>query len=273
MFKLVLCHRKQAQVGTHAFHDRWREVRSGLVRELQPALRYASYGQTHQSSRLGFLYLSLVFLRSQLVTSLLAAKKLSQTRPVGNNERWDVTDEFEYSSQESLIQAIMSEAGAAAAGRLLKDQASFVRQTAVVVAEEFVDAPDPAPQPRDLRTDFFLRRRPGLTRDEMLAYWGESHKQLVLSLQSALEYRAYNQLHVRSALDLTTVAQRFGGGNAEEYDGVAELCFTNQRLLVKGIFNPRTEFANLKLVKNETGFIDHQRSVLVYGYHYRIFPL
>ena len=68
----------------------------------------------------------------------------------------------------------MSEAGAAAAGRLLKDQASFVRQTAVVITEEFVDAPDPAPQPLDLRVDFFLRRRPELTRDEMLAYWGET---------------------------------------------------------------------------------------------------
>ena len=122
------------------------------------------------------------------------------------------------------MQAIMSEAGSEAAGRLVKDQASFVRQTAVVIAEEFVDTPDPAPQPIDLRTDFFLRRRPEQTRDEMLAYWGENHKQLFLSLQSALEYRAYNQLHVRSAPDLTTVAKRFGGSNTEEYDGVAEVC-------------------------------------------------
>jgi hypothetical protein len=272
VFKLVLCHRIQARVGNHALHDHWRQARSALVRELQPALRYDSYGQTHQSSRLDFVYLSLLFSRSRLVTSLLAVKKLSQTPPVGSNEHWDVTDEFEYSSQESLVQAIMSEAGAAAAGRLLKDQASFVRQTAVVITEEFVDAPDPAPQPLDLRVDFFLRRRPELTRDEMLAYWGETHKQLVLSLQSPLEYRAYNQLHVRSALDFTTVTQRFGGGNTEEYDGVAELCFTNQWVLAKGIFNPRTELANFELVKNETGFIDHQRSVLVYGNHYRIFP-
>ena len=58
----------------------------------------------------------------------------------------------------------------------------------------------------------------------------------------------------------------------EEYDGVAELCFTNQWVLAKGIFNPRTELANFELVKNETGFIDHHRSVLVYGNHYRIFP-
>ena len=273
MFKLVLCHRIQAGVGNQALHDHWRQARSALVRELQPALRYDSYGQTHQSSRLNFVYLSMLVSRSRLVTSLLATKALSQTQPVGGNERWDVTDEFEYSSQESLVQAIMSEAGSEAAGRLVKDQASFVRQTAVVIAEEFVDAPDPAPQPIDLRTDFFLRRRPEQTRDEMLAYWGKNHKQLFLSLQSALEYRGYNQLHVRSAPDLTTVAKRFGGSNMEEYDGVAEVCFTNQWVVVKGIFNPRTELANFKLVKNETGFIDHQRSVLVYGYHYRMFPL
>ena len=272
MFKLVLCHRIQAQVSDHALHDHWRKARSALVRELQPALRYDSYGQTHQSSRLNFVYLSLLVSRSRLVTWLLAEKKLSQTRPVGSNEHWDVTDEFEYSSQESLVQAIMSEAGAAAAGRLLKDQASFVRQTAVVIAEEFVDAPDPAPQPVDLRVNFFLRRRPELTRGEMLAYWGDTHKRLVLSLQSAVAYRAYNQLHVRSALDFTAVVQHFGDSNTEEYDGVAELCFTNPSVLAKGIFNPRTELANFELVKNETGFIDHQRSVLIYGYHDRIFP-
>jgi hypothetical protein len=52
MFKLVLCHRKQAQVGNHAFHDHWRQVRSALVRELQLDLRYNSYGLSiYQFSR------------------------------------------------------------------------------------------------------------------------------------------------------------------------------------------------------------------------------
>jgi len=178
---------------------------------------------------------------------------------------------------EAVLRARVSTKDQEKEGYSIPAQCGLLRDYAAgrgfVIAEEFVDAPDPAPQPRDLRTDFFLRRRPELTREEMLAYWGDSHKQLFLSLQSVLEYRAYNQLHVRSVLDLATVAQRFGGGDAEEYDGVAEVCFTNQWLLVKGIFNPRTAFANFKLVKNETEFIDHRRSVLVYGYHYRVFPL
>jgi EthD domain len=272
MYELVLCHRKKFGLGYHEFHNHWRQARSALVLELQPALGYTSYAQLHQTSRLNPLYLSILFTRSRLVTSLLASKKLPPAQPSSRmrwEERWDVTDEFLFPSKDAMVQALMSEAGTAAARRLVEDQTPRVRRTEVVTAEQFVAAPDPAPPLMDARTVFFLRRRPEMTREEMLGYWGDSHKKTVLSLQSDLKYRAYNQLHVRSAPELAAVVHRFEGAAAEEFDGVAELCFTSQWDLVKGIFRPVTELANLKLVKDETNFVDGQRSELVLGNHYR----
>ncbi len=274
MYKLVLCYRIKSGLGYGEFHDHWRQVRSALVLELQPALGYSSYAQLHQSCRLNPLYLSVLLTRSRLITSLLATKKMVPRQPNSRmrcEERWDVTDEFLFPSKDAMVQALMSEAGTAAARRLVEDQAPRVRRTEVVTSEEFVAAPDPGPAPMDARTVFFLRRRPDLTRQEMLGYWGESHKRLVLSLQNDLKYRAYNQLHVRSAPELAAVAQRFESSAAEEFDGVAELCFTSLWDLVKGVFSPVTELANLKLVKDETNFVDGQHSELVLGTHYR-FP-
>ena len=272
MYELVLCHRKKSGLGYDEFHSHWRQVRSALVLALQPALGYSSYGQLHQSSRLNPLYLSVLFTRSRLVTSLLATKKMVPRQPNSRmrcEERWDVTDEFLFPSKDAMVQALMSEAGTAAARRLVEDQTPRVRRTEVVTADQFVAAPDPAPAMMDTRTVFFLRRRPELTRQEMLDYWSGSHKRLVLSLQNDLKYRSYNQLHVRSAPELAAVAQRFESSVAEEFDGVAELCFTSQWDLVKGVFRPVTELANLKLVKDETNFVDGQRSELVLGNHYR----
>jgi hypothetical protein len=274
MYKLVLCHRMNPGLGDDDSHDHWRQARSALVLDLQPALGYSSYAQTHQACRLNPLYLSILFSRSRSVSSLLATKPMvARQRKSGphREERWDVTDEFLFPSREVMIQGLMSEAGTVAVRRLVEDQTPRVRRTEVVTAEEFVVATDPAPAAKEARTVFFLRRRPELAREEMLRYWGENHKRLVLSVQNGLKYRAYNQLYVRSAPEFAALVQKFGGIAAEEFDGVAELCFTSQWDLVKGVLSPATELANLKLAKDETNFIDGERSQLVFGNHYR-FP-
>lgn len=272
MYKLVLGNRTKAGIDYSRFHDHWLRVRSALVLQLQSAMGYDTYEQTHASSRLNPLYLSLLFSRSRLITSLLSSDHLPPNSPPDYEERWDVTDEFGFASADALAQAFLSEAGAATARRLIEDQAPWVRRTAVVTAEKFIDAPDPAPAPVETRTTFFLRRRPDLIREQMLSYWGTTHKQLVLSLQADLKYRAYNQLHVRSTPDFGAVAQCLEATPCDEFDGVAELCFTSQWVVLGGIFNPRTEVANLKLVKNELNFMNEQRSDLVFGNHYR-FPV
>jgi hypothetical protein len=273
MYKIMLCHRIKTGLGNAEFHDHWREKRSRLVLELQQPLGYTAYAQTHQLSRLNLLYLAIRATRSRPVAALLATKSPApgpapdpHTR---SEERWDVVDEFLFPSKEALLQALTSAAGVDAARRLIEDHAPRVRRTAVVTAEEFVASADPAPQSPEIRTVFFLRSRRDMTRAEMLGYWGTGHKRLVLSVLGDLKCRAYNQLHVRSAPDLSDVVERFGGSAGEEFDGVAELSFRSQWDLVLGLFNPWTQVANLKLARDETKFVDGQRSELVFGKHYR----
>lgn len=278
MYKILLCHRRKKGLGYHKFHTHWRESRSRLVLDLHAELGYSQYAQLHQVRRINLLYQGIRFTRSSVVTALLSAiqgkrvRKSQRDRHTQREERWDVVDELWYPSREALVEALTSEAGVDAARRLVEDNTPWVRRTAVVTAEEFVAAADPEPHFPRISTMFCLRARPGMTREEMLAYWGETHKQLVLSLQHALRYRGYDQLHVRSAPELSAVVEKLGGSAGEEFDGVAELAHGSQWELVLGFFNPRTQLANLKLVQDEINFIDGQRSALVFGRQYLLGP-
>ena len=51
----------------------------------------------------------------------------------------------------------------------------------------------------------------------------------------------------------------------EGFDGIASLSYRAQWELVLGFLNPFTQIANIKLIKDEVGFIDAQRSPLVFG--------
>ena len=278
MYKILLCHRRKKGLKYGRFHAYWKEQRSRLVLDFQADLGYSRYAQLHQSRRSNLIYLGIRASRSRPVIVLLsvlqgmAAPRKDRDRHTRREERWDVVDELWYPSKEALVDALTSEAGAEAARRLVEDQSTYVRRTAVVTAEEFVAVDDPAlPFPR-LRNAFFLRSRPGMTREEMLARWGSSHKKLFLSLQRALKYREYEQLHVRSAPELSAVVQNLGGSAGAEFHGVAGLSFSGQASLAFGFLNPWTEVANLRLVRDEMNFIDHQRSVLVYGKLHLFWP-
>ncbi|MFQ6021416.1 MAG: EthD domain-containing protein [Acidiferrobacterales bacterium] len=278
MYKILLCHRRKKGLGYGKFHNHWMEPRSRLVLDLHAKLGYSRYAQLHQVRRINLLYQGIRFTRSPVVTALLSViqgkkvPKSQRDRHTQREERWDVVEELWYPSREALVEALSSEAGVDAARRLVEDHTPFVRRTAVVTAEEFVAAEDPALRSPRITTVFCLRSRPGMTREEMLAYWGESHKQLVLSLQRALKYRAYDQLHVRSAAELSAVVEKLGGSAGEEFDGVAGLAYGSQWELVLGFLNPWTQVANLRLVKDEINFIDGQRSALVFGRQYLLGP-
>lgn len=254
----------------------WREHRARLVRELRTDLGFLKYAQLHQLSRLNPIYLGIRASRSSVVTgvlSFLRGRKDARSKPdrhTQREERWDVTDEFWYPSREALVHAVTSGRGRDAARRLIEDHVSRVRRTAVITAEEFVAAAAPTGGLPRIRVMFCLRSPPSLGREKMLAHWGASHKELVLSLQGALKYRLYDQLHVRSGPELSEVVEVFGGSSGQEFDGVAGLSYRGQADLLLGFLNPRTQLANLKLVKDEITFIDGRRSALVYGEHYLI---
>jgi len=271
MYEVLLCHRRSRQVRGKAFHTQWADERRRLVLELKAQLGYDGYSQLHQLSRCNLLYQAIRLSRSWMFTACFSALQglplppLFRDRGTEREERWDLVEVFQYPSREALIQALVSQAGAEAGARLAADGKQWARRTAAITAEVFVANEDPTLRTPRIVTLFCLRTLSSMTREQMLDYWGRSHKKLVMSLQAALKYREYDQLHVRSAPELTTVVENLGGSTGEEFDGVAVLAYGSQWEVVRALFNPRTQIANLKLVKDEVTFIDGTRSALVFG--------
>lgn len=271
MYKIILCHRRKKGCGYAEFHAHWREQRGRLVLGLQAELGYSSYAQMHQAHRTNLLYQAIRASRGRLVIGLLSLKqgrKVPQLNPdqdTRREEQWDVMDEFWYPTRESLVQAVTAKTGIDAARRLAEDHAPWVRRTAVIIGEEFVMAADRGLSSMRTRVAFCLRSRPDMTREEMLTYWGGHHKKLFLSLQNSLKYHAYQQLHVHGAPEFSDIVANLGGSTGEEFNGVAGLTFGSQWELALAFLNPWSQLANLKVIQDETNFIDHQRSVLVFG--------
>lgn len=274
MYKLLICHRSIPDLSYRQFHTHWLKQRSSLVLKLKSQLGYTQYRQLHQLPRTNILYKGILLTRSPLVTGFLAAKAPEKTnnRQSQQSERWDVIEQFWYPSQEALVTNLTAQQGKDAVQQLLIDQKPYVEQTTAITTEEFVvDKPASLSFPR-INNMFLLRSPGGMTRETMLNYWGTEHKELVQSQQSALRYRAYDQLHVRSSPDLSAVAKILGSNVGEEFDGIAALIYGRQWELFQGFLDLRTQLANLQLVKDETTFIDHQRSVLVFGREYQFSP-
>jgi len=270
MYRLLLCHRQSHELRDDAFHAHWREQRSRLALELQATLGFTRYAQLHKFPRRNLLYRGVRATRSWIVTAFFTAKQGRDVpspdydRSTAVEERWDVVDQFSFASRQDLVERLTSPAGREAAGRLVDDHRSRVRRTAVVVAEELPVAVDAVPRFERIATIFCLRTPPGMTREEMLEYWGSNHRQLVSSLERPLGYIAYDQLHCRSGDDVQEIAGLFGG-TGDEFDGVAHLAYRNVWDLVLGFLNPRTQIANFRLVNDEVRFIDGRRSALVLG--------
>ena len=274
MYKLLLCHRSVPDLSYRQFQTYCLKQRSSLVLKLKSQLGYTQYRQLHQLPRTNLLYNGILLTRSPLVTGLLAAKAPEKTksRQSQQPERWDLIEQFWYPSQEALVTNLTTQPGREAAQQLVVDQGSSVASTTVITTEEFlVDEPASLSFPR-INNMFFLRSPGGMTRETMLHYWGTEHKKLVQSKKSALRYRAYDQLHVRSSPDLSAVVEILGSNVGEEFDGIAALIYGRQWELFLGFLDLRTQLANLQLVKDETTFIDHQRSVLVFGREYQFSP-
>lgn len=278
MYRMLLCHRRKRGVPRREFHRHWRGDRARLVSELQDPLGFSRCGQIHQTPRWNPLYLGVRASRSRPVTALLAVTRgLPVSWPgrggaIRREERWDVVESLTYPSRQALVDAVTSPPGRDAAHRLREDHAPHVSRTAVVVAEQLEVGPTRGPVFPRLGTMFFLRSPSGMTREEMLAYWESSHRELVVSLHPSLRYSAYNQLHVRSLPESPDIEESFGDSGGDPYDGVAELAYGSQWELAWRSLNPFAQVANVRLVRDEVGFIDGRRSTLVFGEQIRFEP-
>lgn len=274
MYKILLCHRRKKDRPHKAFHAYWRGERARLVLNLQNQLGFFRYVQVHQVRRWNLLYLGIRASRSWIVTALLGALqgrkvlRLRRDHHTQRDECWDLVEELSYSSKQALVDALTSASGINAAHRLAEDHIPHVRRTAIVVAESFAVGPFQEPHFPRVVTMFFLKSALGMTREQMLNYWETSHKKLVVSLHPSLKYSAYNQMHVRSGSDLSSLTESLRGSTGEPFDGVAELAYGSQSELALRFLNPLAQLANIKLIRDEVHFIDHQRSLLVFGQQY-----
>lgn len=269
MYELLLCHRCARSAGRTVLREHWRTVRAPLVATLKDALGYEYYGQLHRASRLNPLYLGILASRSWPLTALFSVVQgLPLPKPFRRadlaDERWDAVELFRYGSREALVAALTSEAGLAAARRLAADAIGLVRYGAAVISEVVPVYDDPALRWPRTATVFCLRARPPMTRAQMLERWRTAHRELVLSLQPGLGYRNYDQLHAREEPELASAIGAFGVTEST-FDGVAVLAYGSQRELLARLFSPATQFANLKLVRDEVNFIDGRNSALVFG--------
>lgn len=104
---------------------------------------------------------------------------------------------------------------------------------------------------------FCLRRLPHLSRAEFQRYWREQHAPLVRAQAQALGILRYVQAHtLEHPVAEAAAALR---GAPEPYDGVAELWFDGEEMLMR-MQRPEAAEASRLLLEDEQRFIDLQRS-------------
>jgi len=111
---------------------------------------------------------------------------------------------------------------------------------------------------------FTIRRRDDMTREEFQRYWRENHAPIVKRNAETLRIRRYVQVHARETeLDEALAASREGQANV--YDGVAELWWDSLEDLMAAYATPEGQAAGAELLEDEKRFIDLPRSTLWLG--------
>jgi hypothetical protein len=264
-------HRRKADVPLRRITDHWRGRRSRLVAELRPRLGYTRYSQTYRCARLNPLYVVLRLSRSRLGETVFFPSRLFRSGSssagglAGGDEWWDVVDEFWFPSAHAVVRAFDSDEGREAARLLREDQSRHTRRTAVVVGEERVVCGGDRGGGSDARVLYMLRGQPDMDADEVRDYWGGEHRRLVERSQRGMGFRAFEQVHGRSDDVLARVGEALGADTAEEYHGVASLCFGRPRTLVLNLLSPFGVVVNRKVLADELRFLDAPRCSLVFG--------
>jgi uncharacterized protein (TIGR02118 family) len=111
---------------------------------------------------------------------------------------------------------------------------------------------------------FMVRRREGMTREEIQRYWKEEHAELVKRHADVLGIRRYVQTHARDT-DLDDALARSRGGEPRQYDGVAELWWDSIDDLVSTAVSEEGQAAQQLLLEDERRFIDVANSPIWLG--------
>ncbi len=261
---LLLCHRRAHDQDVDIFFSAWAASRAELVRSLQHRSGYASYFQVQRVSRLHPVYVALRLSRHPLITACISALKSlrpAMRRPspsASDEERWDLLEFFvwhhdpgrvDHGELEDMLARLQSHAD----GRVRRSQQVLAARPAWFGARPMADCA--------AVVTFCLRPRPGLGVADMLDYWLRSHGPFVNGMRKAIGFARYEQI---TAIRDTSA----GSGpraSSDPFAGAAVLGYRRMRDLAVGTVRPATIIANLKLVWDESGFMNHRRSALVLG--------
>jgi hypothetical protein len=187
----------------------------------------------------------------------------------GMQPAFDAVAEYWWQSEASLEQALSSQAGKAAAERLVEGERGLVDLAASPMwfAIEYPQVSSglvrTVARLRSgmMRIHFALQPLSSLTEDEARLYWLGTHGPLVRSHAAARGTTAYNQVHRRECALLSAFTGP-RGCDAEPYLGHAEAWFERPSGL-----EPPTEMraAMTAAIEDEAKFIDWDRSTILVG--------
>lgn len=272
MHTIVLCHQRPRSTSRKEFQRDWYTRRHHRVLDLQSALGFHRYRQSHQVSCWNPLYQITRATRSWAVTAPFSAQTGHPVRPPWKSDRpalpqpgWDVVETLTYPDAREMRETLTSTSGRKALGRLATDHTTHARHTLSLVASSHMAVRDPTPSFPQICFLFFLRPWPDETNQTLLDYWGTQHKDLFVSFQEILGYREYEQLHVEDEPEARRLIEPLDPPEAAPFAGIARVTYPNLRTLGLRSLAPSTLAANVKLVRDETTFADMQRSRLVLG--------
>lgn len=106
-----------------------------------------------------------------------------------------------------------------------------------------------------IKLTFCLKRLPHLSRDEFQSYWRDIHAPLVRKHAEALNIARYVQSHSFPESASAPLAQSRGSAG-QDYDGVAELWWTDMERFASAGMTPEGQEAGRILLEDEARFID-----------------
>lgn len=239
--------------------------------ELRETIGFTRYTQVHAASRYNPIYRVLLWSRSRLgevmffPTRLPEALRSRPDRPTNGAERWDVVDQLWFPSADALERAFTTDEGREAADRIRRDHDALVERTRIVVGEERVAIVDERPGRAETKVLYLLRCRREMTPEDMRAYWGDEHRNLVLSARDEMGYRAFEQVHTGRGSALARTAEALGGEAGADVQGVASLSFAGQSAMVGSLILPRRVLANRRVLADELRFLDGPRCCMIFG--------
>lgn len=259
---VLLCHRLAAGKSRRQMEKEWLPDRAALVEERWDTLGALRYVQVPRLNRWNIVFLLVSLSRSWLVAAMgsILHGLPTPARRERDDELWDLIEVLEFADQNAARTFFMN-GGARLFIARAADWSSHSQVVPMVTTRAFLRthfAPEAAV------TLFCLRGRPEIGRNGMIDYWLDQHRPFVQGLRPVLDYAWYDQHIARGAENLEAAAQDEAPDRVP-WDGVACIGYPHLRDLVYGVLDPRVQLANLRLVYDETRFIDLPQSALMLG--------